>query len=83
MRTSPYTDAESGIEIEICQVRGVQYSSRRRRLQYRDIEYNRYTVTVNNKMNKNHKSVSMSDYKIINNQLISTTLLLLLPVSST
>jgi len=63
---SPYTDTASGIEIEICQVRGVQYSSRRR-LQYRDADYNRYTVTVNNEIN-NHKSVSISNYKTINNQ---------------
>ena len=67
MRASPYTETESGIEIESCQVRGVQ---------------KRYTVAVNKKTN-NHKSVSMSNYKTINNQSISNTLLLLLPVSST
>ena len=51
----------------------VQYSNRRT-LQYRDTDYNRYIVTMNNEMN-NHKSVSMSNYKTINNQSISTTLL--------
>jgi superfamily II DNA helicase RecQ len=62
MCTSPYTKTKSGIEIEICQVRGIiQYSSRRK-LQYRGTDYNRYTVTVKKKMN-NHKSVSMSNYK--------------------
>jgi len=48
-------EIKSGIEIEICQVRGIQYRTRRR-LQYRDSDYNRYTVNVNNKIN-NYKSV--------------------------
>ena len=38
----------------------------RRKLQYRDTDYNRCTVTVNKKIN-NHKSVSKSNYKTINN----------------
>ena len=40
----------------------VLYSSRRR-LEYRDTDYNRCTVTENKKINNNHKSVSMSNYK--------------------
>jgi len=65
MRMSPYTETKSRIEIEICQDRRVQYS-RRSRLGYKDTDYTRYTVTVNNRMN-NHKSISMSNYKIMNN----------------
>ena len=63
-----YTEIKSEIEIEICQVREEmqQYCSSRRRLKYRDSEYNRCTVTVNKKIN-NHKSISMSIYKILNN----------------
>ena len=65
MRTSSYTEIKSGIEIEICQVRGVQYSSKRR-LQFRATDYNSDTVTVNKKTN-NDMSISVSYYQTIKN----------------
>ena len=49
--------------------RNTEYSSSSRRLQYRDTNYNRCTVTVNKKLNK-HNSVSMSNYKTINNLIV-------------
>jgi len=65
---SAYTEIKSGIQIEICQVRGRQCIEVEEDYSTETLtSYNRCTVTVNNKKLNNHKSVSMSNHKTINN----------------